>query len=99
MSELFIKTREIIFMFFLIILFLGSTAYFSMECDKLEEKIQVQIELKDAQIMELQTKNADYSRIHKWIPILEQLLTPLARHELDAVAEKLIQEKEKNHGS
>jgi len=76
--------------------FLGClTAYFSMECEKLEEKMLIQIELKDAQIMELETKNADYSRIHKWIPILEQLLTPMARHELDVVAEKLIQEKEK----
>jgi len=84
-----------IFIAFLILLFASSTAYFSMECEKLEEKIQIQIELKDAQIMELQTKNADYSRIHKWIPILEQLLTPLARLELDAMAERLVQEKAK----
>ena len=93
MARISIRNQEIIFMFFMTVLFMFSTAYFSMECEKLEEKIQIQIELKDAQIMELQTKNADYSRIHKWIPILEQLLTPLARHELDALAEKLIQEK------
>ena len=93
MSNLFIRNREIIFMFFLIILFLGSTAYFSMECDKLEEKMLIQIELKNAKIIELETKNADYNRIHKWIPVLEQLLTPLARHELDVLAERLIQEK------
>ena len=94
MPKLFIRNREIIFMFFMIILFMGSTAYFSMECEKLEQKILIEIEIKDAKIMELETKNADYSRIHKWIPILEQLLTPLARHELDALAEKLIQEKQ-----
>lgn len=90
---------NIIFVIFMMLLFACSTAYFSMECEKLEDKIQVQIKEKDAQIMELQTKNADYSRIHKWIPILEQLLTPLARYELDALAEKLVQEKGKNHGN
>lgn len=84
---------NIIFITFLMILFAGSTAYFSMECEKLEEKIIIEIEEKDSKIMELETKNADYSRIHKWIPILEQLLTPMARHELDALAEKLVQEK------
>ena len=83
---------NIIFMFFMMLLFVCSTAYFSLENDKLIE----QIEIKDAQIMSLQTKNADYSRIHKWIPILEQLLTPLARHELDVLAEKLVQEKYEN---
>ena len=93
MSSIYIRNREIIFMFFMTVLFMFSTAYFSMECEKLEEKIQIQIEEKDNQIMELQTKNADYSRIHKWIPVLEQLLTPLARHELDVLAEKLVQEK------
>jgi len=94
MSSIYIRNREIIFMFFMTVLFMLSTAYFSMECEKLEEKIIIEIEEKDNKIMELQTKNADYSRIHKWIPILEQLLTPLARHELDALAEKLIQEKQ-----
>jgi len=84
---------NIIFITFLMILFAGSTAYFSMECEKLEEKIIIEIEEKDSKIMELETKNADYSRIHKWIPVLEQLLTPLARHELDVLTEKLIQEK------
>jgi len=90
---------NIIFVIFIPLLFTISTAYFSMECEKLEQKMIIEIELKDAQIMELQTRIADYSRIHKWIPVLEQLLTPLARHELDVVAEKLIQEKGKNHGS
>ena len=84
---------NIIFVIVMLILFVSSTAYFSMECDKLEEKMLIQIELKNAKIMELETKNADYSRIHKWIPVLEQLLTPLARHELDALVEKLTQEK------
>jgi len=90
---------NIIFVIFMMLLFACSTAYFSVECEKLEDKMLMQIELKDAQIMELETKNADYGRIHKWIPILEQLLTPLARYELDVVAEKLAQEKRKNHGS
>ena len=93
MARIFIRNQEIIFMFFMIVLFACSTAYFSMECEKLEKKIIIEIEEKDNKIMELQTKNADYSRIHKWIPILEQLLTPLAKHELDVLAEKLIQEK------
>ena len=77
----------------IIIIFMLSTAYFSMTCEKLEDKIEIQIAEKNAEIMDLQTKNADYSRIHKWIPILEQLLTPLAKLELDAMAERLIQEK------
>ena len=83
-----------IFIFCLILFLLGSSAYLSLDNDKL----LAQIEIRDAEIMNLQTKNADYSRIHKWIPILEQLLTPLARHELDAIAERLIQEKVKKLG-
>ena len=83
------------FIFLLILFLLCSSAYFSLDNEKLLE----QIEIRDAEIIDLQTQNADYSRIHKWIPILEQLLTPLARLELDAIAEKLVQEKEKNHGS
>jgi len=84
---------NIVFVIVMLILFASSTAYFSMECEKLEKEMLTQIELKDAKIMELETKNADYSRIHKWIPVLEQLLTPLARHELDVLAEKLVQKK------
>ena len=90
---------NIVFVIFMMLFFAISTAYFSVECEKLEDKMLTQIELKDAQIMELETRIADYSRIHKWIPVLEQLLTPIARHELDVVAEKLAQEKRKNHGS
>lgn len=79
----------VVFVMFLFVLMW----YFSYS----NRKITEQIELKNAKIMELQTKNADYSRIHRWIPILEQLLTPMAKAELNALAEKLIQEKARNY--
>lgn len=84
---------NIIFVFFTVILFTCSTAYFSVECEKLEEKMQEQTKIKDIQIMELEALNDNYGRIHSWIPLLNQLLTPLAKIELDALAEKLYQER------
>ncbi len=85
----------------MIVLLSISVAYLSVKCGKMKdqigvkEKLQEQIEIKDAKIMELQTKLADYARIYRWIPILDQTLPPLTKMYLDVVAEKLEQDKAK----
>jgi len=82
------SNSNIMLLLFLVVALAVSTAFFSMKAEKLKE----QLEVKDSKILELHTKNADYNRVHKWIPILNQLLTPLARAELNALSEKLDQQ-------